>query len=74
MVGHVAPEAAMGGPIAAVRDGDDDRAGYSVAPAVAVGPGCGDLRASRELDATAGSQDDRRAQQRLRLVAGSATG
>ena len=26
MVGHVAPEAARGGPIAAVRDGDVDRA------------------------------------------------
>ena len=25
MVGHVAPEAARGGPIAAVRDGDIDR-------------------------------------------------
>ena len=29
MAGHVAPEAAVGGPIAAVRDGDIDRVRHS---------------------------------------------
>ena len=51
MVGHVAPEAAAGGPIAALRDGDMVVIDVQRARAASRAPGRGDRRAPPGLDA-----------------------
>ena len=63
MAGHVAPEAARGGPIAAVRDGDIDRVRYSAAAAPGGAFRRGDSLADGEVESARAALSEGRVRQ-----------